>query len=127
RRVLRPRRPAHVGLPRHGSADRARTRAAARPRGRRAARRLRPHPLLAADGHAARVPVAERALGRRNRALEDVVTQDELRRAYAGKRVLVTGHTGFKGGWLTLWLADLGADVTGYALAPDTPSLFEAA
>ncbi len=52
----------------------------------------------------------------------------ELRRAYAGARVLLTGHTGFKGGWLTLWLRDLGAEVTGYALAPDTkPSLFEVA
>jgi CDP-glucose 4,6-dehydratase len=55
-------------------------------------------------------------------------TQDELRAAYRGKRVLLTGHTGFKGGWLTLWLDELGADVTGYALAPDArPSLFEAA
>jgi len=55
-------------------------------------------------------------------------TRDELRRAYAGRRVLVTGHTGFKGGWLTLWLRELGAEVTGYALAPDPmPSLFLAA
>ncbi|KHA80294.1 CDP-glucose 4,6-dehydratase [Janthinobacterium lividum] len=45
-----------------------------------------------------------------------------------GKRVFLTGHTGFKGGWLSLWLQQLGADVTGYALdAPTTPSLFEAA
>lgn len=45
-----------------------------------------------------------------------------------GKRVLVTGHTGFKGGWLTLWLHRLGANTTGIALAPETrPSLFEAA
>ncbi len=52
-------------------------------------------------------------------------TGAELRAAYAGRRVLVTGHTGFKGGWLTLWLADLGAEVTGYALPPDTtPALF---
>ncbi len=52
----------------------------------------------------------------------------ELRAAYAGRRVLVTGHTGFKGSWLTLWLAELGAEVTGYALAPDTtPALFERA
>jgi CDP-glucose 4,6-dehydratase len=55
-------------------------------------------------------------------------SQAELRRAYAGKRVLLTGHTGFKGSWLALWLRDLGAEVTGYALAPPTtPSLFEAA
>jgi CDP-glucose 4,6-dehydratase len=48
--------------------------------------------------------------------------------AYRGRRVLVTGHTGFKGGWLTLALAGLGAEVTGYALAPpDGPSLHAAA
>ncbi|MEM8811169.1 MAG: CDP-glucose 4,6-dehydratase [Pseudomonadota bacterium] len=42
------------------------------------------------------------------------------------RRVLVTGHTGFKGAWLALWLADLGADVTGIALPPETdPSLFQ--
>lgn len=42
-----------------------------------------------------------------------------------GKRVLLTGHTGFKGSWLSLWLQSLGAQVTGYALAPPTtPSLF---
>ncbi len=41
------------------------------------------------------------------------------------KSVLVTGHTGFKGGWLSLWLQHLGAHVHGYALAPGTqPSLF---
>lgn len=45
---------------------------------------------------------------------------------YAGRRVFVTGHTGFKGSWLTLWLLDLGADVSGFALEPPTePSLFE--
>lgn len=45
--------------------------------------------------------------------------------AYAGRRVLVTGDTGFKGSWLTAWLCDLGASVAGYALAPPTtPSLF---
>lgn len=38
---------------------------------------------------------------------------------YAGKRVLLTGHTGFKGSWLACWLAQLGAEVTGYALDPD--------
>ncbi|WP_298885007.1 CDP-glucose 4,6-dehydratase [uncultured Bradyrhizobium sp.] len=45
---------------------------------------------------------------------------------WRGKRVLVTGHTGFKGAWLSLWLTKLGAAVTGYSLAPKTnPSLFE--
>lgn len=44
---------------------------------------------------------------------------------WAGKRVLVTGHTGFKGSWLALWLSSLGARVSGYALAPATdPSLW---
>jgi CDP-glucose 4,6-dehydratase len=45
---------------------------------------------------------------------------------YARKRVLVTGHTGFKGAWLAHWLLDLGADVHGFALQPPTePALFE--
>lgn len=47
---------------------------------------------------------------------------------WRGKRVLVTGHTGFKGGWLCLWLQSMGAEVTGYSLAaPSNPNLFEAA
>lgn len=45
--------------------------------------------------------------------------------AYRGKTVLITGHTGFKGAWLALWLERLGAKVVGYALPPPTdPSLF---
>jgi CDP-glucose 4,6-dehydratase len=49
-------------------------------------------------------------------------------RVWAGRRVLVTGHTGFKGAWLALWLERLGARVTGFASAPPTePSLFAAA
>ena len=47
---------------------------------------------------------------------------------YRGKRVFITGHTGFKGGWLALWLGRLGAEVTGYALdPPSVPSLFDSA
>ena len=43
---------------------------------------------------------------------------------WAGRRVLVTGHTGFKGGWLALWLHQLGAKVTGFALPATDPSFF---
>ncbi|MGE8406930.1 MAG: CDP-glucose 4,6-dehydratase [Pseudomonas sp.] len=50
------------------------------------------------------------------------------REFWEGKRVLLTGHTGFKGSWLALWLRELGAEVTGFALDPSTePSLFELA
>lgn len=46
---------------------------------------------------------------------------------WARRKVFVTGHTGFMGGWLSLWLADMGAEVTGYALpAPTEPSFFDA-
>lgn len=45
---------------------------------------------------------------------------------YQDKRVLITGHSGFKGSWLTLWLRHLGAEVLGYSLEPNTnPSMFE--
>jgi CDP-glucose 4,6-dehydratase len=50
------------------------------------------------------------------------------RQFWRGKRVFITGHTGFKGGWLVLWLADMGAEVHGYALTPPTePNLFTVA
>lgn len=50
------------------------------------------------------------------------------REFWRGKRVFMTGHTGFKGSWLSLWLQQLGADVTGFALNPPTkPSHFEVA
>jgi CDP-glucose 4,6-dehydratase len=46
-------------------------------------------------------------------------------KSYGGKRVLVTGHTGFKGSWLCEWLLGLGADVSGFSLPPATkPALF---
>ena len=42
-----------------------------------------------------------------------------------GRKVFLTGHTGFKGGWLSVWLANLGTEVTGYALPPPTdPAMF---
>ena len=47
---------------------------------------------------------------------------------WRGRRVFLTGHTGFKGAWLSLWLTQMGAQVTGYALEPPTdPSLFDLA
>lgn len=53
------------------------------------------------------------------------ISASASRAFWKGKRVLVTGHTGFKGGWLTLWLHALGAQVSGVGLAPNTqPSLF---
>lgn len=50
----------------------------------------------------------------------------EVKRAFwKDKKVFITGHTGFKGGWLSLWLADMGAEVYGYALQPPTePNFF---
>lgn len=54
---------------------------------------------------------------------------DGLEKAFwSGKRVLLTGHTGFKGSWASLWLSSMGADVTGFSLAPETePNLFDLA
>jgi CDP-glucose 4,6-dehydratase len=55
--------------------------------------------------------------------MEKVVTQNKLFEFYKGKRIFVTGHTGFKGSWLLCWLQQLGAITKGYSLASDT-SLF---
>lgn len=57
--------------------------------------------------------------------MEDTLVNSDF---WHGKRVFLTGHTGFKGAWLSIWLQELGAEVTGFALAPPTdPSLFEVA
>lgn len=59
---------------------------------------------------------------------EETATDRRSGAFWSGKRVLVTGHTGFKGSWLCLWLHMLEAEVIGYSLAPPTtPSLFEIA
>ena len=59
----------------------------------------------------------------RQASLESLVMNPAF---WAGKNVLLTGHTGFKGSWLSLWLQELGANVTGYSVdVPTSPSLFE--
>ena len=57
-----------------------------------------------------------------------MVSKDFLQNTYSGKRVFITGHTGFKGSWLSLWLSELGATIKGYALAPENEKcIFNAA
>ena len=55
----------------------------------------------------------------RKRTLEDMVTQPTPFSEFRDAKVLITGHTGFKGAWLALWLKQLGAKVSGFALAPE--------
>src|ERR1700757_2477781 len=63
----------------------------------------------------------------RKGAMEDLVKRGPQSSFWSGRRVFLTGHTGFKGGWMALWLAHLGAEVRGYALDPWTePNLFRA-
>jgi CDP-glucose 4,6-dehydratase len=60
--------------------------------------------------------------------MENLARDNSLSDFWRSRRVFLTGHTGFKGGWLALWLAHLGADVRGYALDPWTnPNLFTVA
>lgn len=64
-------------------------------------------------------------MANRQGALESMAVNPSF---WSGKKVFVTGHTGFKGSWLSLWLQSMGANVVGYALAPPTkPSLFAVA
>jgi CDP-glucose 4,6-dehydratase len=59
--------------------------------------------------------------------VELMTVEKNLTDSYKGKTVLITGHTGFKGSWLALWLESLGAEVIGYSLDPPTdPSMFQA-
>ena len=52
--------------------------------------------------------------------MENLVSQKLFKNIYLGKKVLITGHSGFKGTWLSLWLQQMGAIVSGIALEPDT-------
>ncbi|MCC8189078.1 MAG: CDP-glucose 4,6-dehydratase [Planctomycetes bacterium] len=71
-------------------------------------------------------PDPEGAAGREAPGRQVPVRVADVAAGYAGRRVLVTGHTGFKGAWLACWLHTMGARVTGLALdPPTTPSLFE--
>ena len=49
-----------------------------------------------------------------------MVTEIELKEFFKGKKVFLTGHTGFKGGWIALWLNDMGAKVHGFSLSPSS-------
>ena len=93
-------------------------------------------PLVGADSevyavaHLPRDDAAERDLGQRQGALAHMAGMQTVgvdTAFWSGRRVFVTGHTGFMGGWLCLWLTRLGATVAGYSLSPPTrPNLFEA-
>ena len=64
-------------------------------------------------------------MGKRERTVEGMVEIREILQFYQGKKVFVTGHTGFKGTWLCRMLIDAGAEVTGYALEPpEKPNLY---
>ena len=57
--------------------------------------------------------------------MENMVNYNQNINSYSGKKVFITGHTGFKGSWLSCILSELGAIVKGYSLAPETsPSLY---
>jgi hypothetical protein len=84
---------------------------------RSAACSLPAYRLLATDGHPARQDHARGSVAPRQCTMENLVNPAFWR----GRRVFLTGHTGFKGSWLSLWLQSLGADVYGYALPPPPP------
>ena len=52
--------------------------------------------------------------------LEGMELMDHFNSVYKDKTVLITGHTGFKGSWLAIWLRELGANVVGYSLDPNS-------
>ena len=66
-------------------------------------------------------------MAERESTVEDLEMTSSLASFYQGQRVFLTGHTGFKGGWLATWLKTMGAHVTGFAFPPhDPPTFFDA-
>jgi len=63
----------------------------------------------------------------RESTLEGMGVNNNTLNRYIGKRILITGHTGFKGSWLSLWLSQLGAQLFGYSLPPDDESHYQIA
>jgi CDP-glucose 4,6-dehydratase len=57
--------------------------------------------------------------------MEVMVIENLFNKVYKNKKVLITGHTGFKGAWLSMWLQKMGAIVDGYSLNPKKPNIFE--
>ena len=75
--------------------------------------------MQAGNGYSRREATTGRAVGQGEGILGDPV------KTWRGRRVFLTGHTGFKGSWLALWLSSLGAQIRGYALDPSTePNMF---
>ena len=75
--------------------------------------------MQAGNGYSRREATTGRAVGQGEGILGDPV------KTWRGRRVFLTGHTGFKGSWLALWLSSLGAKIRGYALDPSTePNMF---
>jgi CDP-glucose 4,6-dehydratase len=67
-------------------------------------------------------------MGEWQSTLDHRLMPSSLAEFYQGKKILVTGHTGFKGGWLTVWLRLMGSEVCGFSLPPETtPNLFTVA
>jgi len=65
-------------------------------------------------------------MGTEQSAMENMGMRMGIKEFYRGKKIFITGHTGFKGAWLAYWLTQLGAEVTGYALSPEfSNSLFK--
>src|SRR5262249_38148780 len=94
-------------------------------RGERRSARLRSQGLLAPDGYAAGSQLPRKRVVAGQRQVENLVIDPQF---WSGRRVYLTGHTGFKGAWAALMLWRLGAKVTGFALpAAGDDDLFEIA